>query len=93
MNSGWLDIEGPSGSRRAPLNEGLTRVGGAGADIRLGGPEAGPGGDELHVWDRPPRMLFLGGGARPTCAGQPFDERGLRSGERVQWCGHALTYG
>ncbi len=89
MSGSWLDVEGPSGTRRVPLNEGLTRLGGEGSDIRLEAPR----GDELQVWNRPPRMLFLGAGARPTCAGQPFDERALRPGERIEWAGHVLVYG
>jgi hypothetical protein len=48
---------------------------------------------ELHVWNRPPRAIHLGRGESPTCAGQPFEERELRPGDRIQWAGHTLVYG
>ncbi len=89
MSGSWLDIAGPRGARREALKEGLTRIGGAGSDIRL--EPAGEG--ELQVWNRPPRMLFLGRGERPTSGGVPFEELALRPGERVLWAGHTLVYG
>lgn len=89
MSGSWLDIEGPRGARREALADGLTRIGGVGCDIRLD--PAGEG--ELQVWNRPPRMLYLGRGARPTSGGKAFDELALRPGERVQWAGHVLVYG
>lgn len=97
MSGGWLDIDGPAGARREALREGLTRVGGPGCDVVLWSAPPGlpgsPGNDELQVWNRPPRALFLGRGPRPRCAGQEFDEHALRPGDRIEWQGHALVYG
>lgn len=89
MSGGWLDVVGPSGKRREALKEGLTLVGGARADVVLA-PELE---DQLHVWNRPPRMLFLGRGARPSARGQAFEELALRPGDRVSWAEHVLVYG
>lgn len=89
MSGGWLDIRGPAGSRREALLEGLTRIGGAGCEIVL----AGAGDDQLHVWNRPPRAVFLGRGPKPVAGGQAFEERALRPGDAFEWAGHAFVYG
>lgn len=89
MSGGWLDVQGPGGTRREALREGLTRVGGPGSDVVLAQEVEG----ELHVWNRPPRAIHLGRGGHPTCAGQPFEERDLRPGDRIEWAGHVLVYG
>lgn len=89
MSGGWLDIRGPEGSRREALLDGLTRIGGAGSDIVL----SAAGEDQLHVWNRPPRVLYLGRGSRPSAAGQPFEERALKPGDGFDWAGHAFVYG
>jgi hypothetical protein len=89
VSGGWLDIQGPGGPRREALLEGLTRLGAANADVLL----PGAGEDQLHVWNRPPRVVFLGRGARPTAGGAPFEERALKPGERFEWAGHSFQYG
>jgi len=91
VSGGWLDVQGPAGTRREALLEGLTRVGGPGTDIVLEG--LAPGSDELQVWNRPPRLLFLGRGERPRVDGREVDEHPLRPGDRLLWGGHTLTYG
>lgn len=94
MSGGWLDIQGPAGSRREALLEGLTRIGGAGLDVVLTGTQlSGPSDDQLHVWNRPPRVLFLGRGARPLVHGLPFEEHALKPGDRIEWAAHTLVYG
>lgn len=89
MSGGWLDVRGPSGARREALREGLTRIGSTGCEILL----PGAGEDELHVWNRPPRAVFLGRGPRPLAGGEPFEERALRPGEVFEWAGHVFVYG
>lgn len=89
MAGRWIDITDAYGTRRELLREGLTRVGGGDAEIPL----AGAGTDQLHVWDDPPRILFIGSGASPTFQGAPFDERPLRPGDRIDWVGVQLEYG
>lgn len=96
MSGGWLDIHAPGAgpsaagvARREALLEGLTRVGGPGCDVVL----PGAGEDQLHVWNRPPRLVFIGRGARPLSEGRAFEERALRPGDRVEWAGHVLVYG
>jgi len=85
----WLDISDAYGTRREVLGAGLTRLGGGDAEIRL----AATGTDQLHVWDDPPRVVFIGAGAPPTCAGVSFEERQLRPGDRIEWVGVSLEYG
>jgi len=85
----WIEITDASGTRREPLRAGLTRVGGGDAEVVL----AGAGTDELHVWDDPPRAVFVGAGAQPRCAGAPFAERALAPGERIEWAGAVLVLG
>jgi hypothetical protein len=89
VSGSWLDVRGPSGARREALLEGLTRLGGAGADVVV--PVVGE--DQLQVWNRPPRVVFLGRGPRPTVRGEPFEERALRPGDGFEWAGHAFVYG
>jgi hypothetical protein len=89
MAGGWLDVTDAQGTRREVLREGLTRVGGPGADVAL----AGAGADELHVWDRPPRVVFVGSGARPTVGGAEVSEAPLSPGTRIDWSGASLVYG
>jgi hypothetical protein len=88
MSGGWLDVRGVGETRRVALLEGLTRVGAQGADVVLPGVDG-----ELHVWNRPPRVLHLGRGPRPTAGGAPFDERALRPGEAFDWAGYSFVYG
>lgn len=82
MSPGWLEIGGGAGgTRRVALREGLTRLGGTGADV----PVEDVGSDELHVWDDPPRAIFVGDGERPSCNGAAFDEVPLHGGDEIRW--------
>jgi hypothetical protein len=92
MSAAWLEVEGPGGPRRVPLQAGRTRVGGRGAEVEL----AGIGAGELHVWSDPPRALYLAGppdAVRPVSDGAPFEELALRPGTRIEWGPHRLVYG
>jgi hypothetical protein len=89
VSGSWLDIRGPEGTRREVLREGVTRLGGPGADIVI----PGVGADQLHVWNRPPRVLFLGSGARPLADTTAFDDRLLKPGDAFEWAGHRFLYG
>ncbi len=89
MTERWIEITDANGTRREPLRAGLTRVGGGDAEVPL----SGTGADELHLWDDPPRAVFVGAGAQPRCAGAPFAERGLAPGDRIEWAGALLEVG
>ncbi len=89
MAGGWLDISDASGTRREALRDGLTRIGGVDGEIPL---EAS-GSDQLHVWDRPPRAIFVGGGTAPTLNGRALDEEQLKPGDQLEWHGVKLVYG
>ena len=89
MTESWLDIQGPDGARRATLRPGLTRIGGAGADVVLPGVADG----ELHVWDEPPRLVLVAGDERPQIDGRAVEELDLVPGTRVRWRGHQIVYG
>lgn len=89
MSGAWLELQGPGGTRREALLEGLTRVGGGTADLAL----EGVGEGELHFLARPPRVRFDGRGAPPRCSGASFEERALRPGDRIEWRGYTLVYG
>ncbi|MEX1023539.1 MAG: hypothetical protein WD226_00555 [Planctomycetota bacterium] len=87
--SGWLDVEDDAGVRRHPLTEGLTRLGGAGAQLTV--PDVG--GDQVHVWNDPPRAIFVGTGRPPRLNGAPLAEAALRPGDRLEWNGARFVYG
>lgn len=89
--SSWLRFEGagsPSGESRVELKSGLTRLGGAGCEVVL--PEASA--DQLHVWDEPPRMKFVGVGERPRVGERSVEEHPLLPGDRIRWAGVTMTY-
>ena len=88
MSGNWLEITDAKGTRREPLREGLTRVGSGTAEIHLDG----VAGDQLHVWNRPPRAVFVGEGTPPQKDGAPFEEIALRSGDEIRWAGATLRY-
>jgi hypothetical protein len=88
MAGGWLDITDGAGRRRHVLQTGLTRIARDG-DVAHGA----AGDDELHVWDQPPRAVFVGSGDPPTSAGRPFEELPLRPGSSVAWRGMTVVYG
>jgi hypothetical protein len=78
-----LEVEEGGSVRREPLAPGLTRVGGPGCEVTL----ARAGADQLHVWDDPPKLVFVGKGERPRVEGLAVDEIALGGGERVEWLG------
>ena len=88
MAGGWLDITEGGRTRRQALEPGLTRVATAG-EIAY----AAAGSDELHVWDQPPRAVYVGGGEPPRVAGAPLEEVSLVPGLRIEWRGLVLVYG
>jgi hypothetical protein len=89
VSKGWLEIETAGGTIRTELKPGLTRVGGAGADVGLVDPPRG----ELHFWDDPPKLVYIGPEPAPTVDGEPVEERPLRPGDVVRWAGATLRYG
>lgn len=90
MGSAWIELVERDGvRRRVELKRGLTVIGGAKADVAVTGVE----GDQLHVWDQPPKLIFVGFGQAPTCDGRPFEERELKSGDSVLWRGLRLEFG
>lgn len=88
MAGEWLEIEEEGTTRRVPLAPGLTRIGGGGAEVTL----EGVGADQLHVWDDPPRAIFVGRGAPPSWNGRILDESPLRSGDRIVWGTRSITF-
>lgn len=88
MAEGWLDITDIDGQRRVSLSPGLTRVG-QGGQI----PHTLAGGDELHLWDQPPRVIHVGAGDRPTSQGAIFEELALSPGVAFEWLGTTYVYG
>jgi hypothetical protein len=86
----WLDIELEGApSRRQDLKRGLTMVGGKQGDVPL----AASGADRLHVWDDPPKLIFVGSGARPAVNGVVCDECELHSGDVIEWYGARMGFG
>jgi hypothetical protein len=81
-----LEVEEGGSVRREALSPGLTRVGGPGCEVTI----ARAGADQLHVWDDPPKLVFVGKGERPRVDGQAVDEIALGGGERVEWLGAQL---
>lgn len=90
MGAAWIEIVGRDGRRqRFELKRGLTVIGGAKSDL----PAEGVDGDQLHVWDQPPKVIFVGFGEPPTCGGARFEERELKSGDVLLWRGLRLELG
>jgi hypothetical protein len=86
----WLDIElAGAARRRQELKRGLTMIGGEKSDVPL----AAAGSDRLHVWDSPPKLIFVGAGTRPTVNGAATDECELRGGDLIEWYGARLRFG
>lgn len=81
MGECWLEIESSEGETRWTLGPGLTRLGGPGTDLVVAG--APPG--ELHFWDNPPKVVFVGSGVGPRLNGIVVGEAPLVPGDRVEW--------
>lgn len=82
-----LEIEADGATRRLPLARGLTRVGGPGCEVVL----EGAGADQLHLWDDPLKLVFVGKGELPSVDGAPVEERALGGGETLAWRGARLV--
>lgn len=84
-----IEIEGPAGRRERALDRDLVRLGGPGADEVLDGAPRG----ELHLWNDPPKAVWLGPEAdAPRIAGAPLDERLLSDGDRIDWAQWRITF-
>src|ERR1700741_3456991 len=91
MGRAWLDIAGAESGgagARFELKPGLTMIGGPRGDV----PVAASGGDCVHVWSQPPKLVFVGGGDPPRVNGAPALEVALHSGDRVEWRGSSATF-
>jgi hypothetical protein len=89
MAQAWIDITDAQGTRhRHSLREGVTTVGGRRGDVALGE----TGGDQLHIWDRPPKLIFIGTGEAPRVNGVSVEERELRAGDLIEWRGAKLQF-
>jgi hypothetical protein len=82
-----LEIEQAGAVRRVPLVRGLTRIGGPGCEVVLDG----AGADQLHLWDDPLKLVFIGKGELPRVDGAAVEERALDGGERLEWRGVRLA--
>ncbi len=89
MASTWLDVDLGAGPQRRPLGRGLTLVGGDQGDLAV----PGTGGDRLHVWDQPPKLVFVGEGEAPRVNGRVGDEVALQGGDVIEWGGARLVFG
>jgi len=89
MPQAWIELTDARGTRhRHSLREGLTTVGGRRGDVALDGTD----GDQLHIWDRPTKLLFVGGGEPPRVNGRVVEEYALRSGDVIEWRGARLEF-
>lgn len=89
MSQAWIDITGADGVRRRhSLREGLTTLGGRRGDVPLGD----TGNDQLHIWDRPPKLVFVGSGEAPRVRGSVVEELALRSGDVIEWRGARIEF-
>lgn len=90
VSHAWIEIVTADGVRhRHVLSGGLTVVGGKRADVDV----ANTDGDQLHVWDKPPKMVFLGAGPPPRVNGASCEERELRPGDLIEWRGVRIEFG
>jgi hypothetical protein len=90
VGEAWIEILESDGRRvRHALKGGLTTFGGKRGDIPL----AATGNDQLHFWDQPPKLVFVGADEAPRVNGERCDERALRPGDRIEWRGVTLNYG
>ena len=88
VSNHWIEIEGPEGTRKVELERALTRVGGAGADVELGGVSRG----ELQLWNDPPKAIWMGGEGGPRIGGASLEERQLAHGDRLVWSDWTIRF-
>lgn len=84
----WLEVVQHGKRRRHALRPGLTRVGGPGCELEV----SIHGADQLHVWDEPARLLFVGTGERPRIQGSTAEMWPLSAGDRIEWHDLVLTF-
>jgi hypothetical protein len=53
---------------------------------------AGAPGGELHFWDEPPKLVFVGAAGRPRLNGVEVGEAPLAAGDRIEWGEVRLRY-
>jgi hypothetical protein len=86
----WIEIVARDGTRRRHLlKSGLTTVGGRRGDVAL----EGSGEDQLHFWDQPPKVVYLGAGDPPRIRGAILDEAPIAPGDVVEWRGARIELG
>ncbi len=92
MIRAWLILAGADAGVsgvRFELKPGLTMLGGARADI----PVPGSGGDCVHLWSDPPKLIFVGAGDPPRVNGHVAMEDTLHDGDHIEWRGLVATFG
>jgi hypothetical protein len=90
VTEAWIEIVAGDGTRRRHvLKSGLTTVGGRRGDVALDG----SGDDQLHFWDQPPKVVFVGDGDPPRLRGEARDEASLVPGDVVEWRGARIELG
>jgi hypothetical protein len=92
MIRAWLKLAGGdvgASGAHFELKPGLTMLGGVRGDI----PVPGSGGDCVHVWSDPPKLIFVGAGDPPRVNGHVAMEESLHDGDRIEWRGLVATFG
>ncbi len=92
MIRAWLILsagDASASSARFELKPGLTMLGGVRGDISV----PGSGGDCVHLWSDPPKLIFVGAGDPPRVNGRVAMEESLHDGDRIEWRGLAATFG
>src|SRR5690349_2546516 len=92
MGRTWLNLASADASvpaTRFELKPGLTVLGGPRGDL----PVASSGGDCLHLWSEPPKLIFVGDDDPPRVNGKPALEVSLHAGDRIEWRALAATFG
>ena len=88
MSDRWLEIEAGGVKSRVDLKKGLTRLGGETADVVLAGWKEG----EVHVWDDPPKVIYIGGEGGVQVNGTQREEADLADGDRIAYSGVEITF-
>jgi hypothetical protein len=89
MARAWLETGQGAARKRLDL---------VGGHMTLGGPKSafpipGAGNDGLHLFDDPPKLVFVGSGERPRVNGAPVEEVELAAGDTLEWRGVTFVFG